>query len=184
MKLGTMFSKGADIFRYLRTGRKRMLYKQWVDTWALGSSKILEWVVGANVPEIILNMLRPDFNRQDWRRLQNRLTDFNSKFSPPWVWKTLLSAEYKRLDQTKRKLARHTVQNQGYYHKRERTLLTHACYWIMIRILEIKQETLLNELASNSSKKDFLLTTNDLTDRILKPFDDVFDYKRKPGRPT
>ena len=31
MKLGTMFSKVADILKYLRTRRKRKLYKQWVE---------------------------------------------------------------------------------------------------------------------------------------------------------
>lgn len=160
------------------------IYRTWVNDWALGNPKTLEWVIGSNIPEIILNVLRSDFNRQDWRRLQNRLTDFSSKFSPPWVCKTLLSGDYKRLDQTKRELARHTVQNWEYYRKRERTLLKHACYWIMVRVLAIKPDTLLNELTKNSSKEDFKLTTNDLTDRILKPFDDVFDYKRKPGRPT
>lgn len=31
MKLGTMFSKVADILKYLRMRRKRKLYKQWVE---------------------------------------------------------------------------------------------------------------------------------------------------------
>lgn len=158
------------------------IYRQWVDTWALGSNKMLEWVSSSQISQILLNML--PFRRRDLRRLESKLRAIGNQFCIPWVWETLLSGHYRRLEQTQRELARRTVQSQGFYHLRERTLLIHARYFIIVRILAIKQNVLLDELAKNCSRGDFNLTTNDLTDRILRPFDDVFAYERKPGRPT
>ena len=157
------------------------IYKSWVDNWACGSDKMLKWVVGANVPEIILNMLRADFNRQDWRRLQDSLTEISSKFSPPWVWKTLMSCEYRKIDQTNRALARRIVQDKGFFNIRERQLITHARYWIAVRILGYGEQELLRTLQLQN--ENFNWGRENFSYKVLKPFDDAFSYERKPGRP-
>lgn len=164
--------------------KAKAIYKPWVDTWALGSDKMLDWVIGANVPEIILNILKGDFNRQDWRRLDSRLTQLASQYSLPWVWKTLISGEYKRLYQAQRALSRYELQNKSYYRRRENIFITHSRLWIAVRIIGVRPKALLDDLASRSSKKDFRLTEADLTGKILKPFDLVFGYNREPGRPV
>ncbi len=76
------------------------IYRQWVDTRALGSNTMLEWVAGMHIFQIVFGML--PLSRTDLRRLESRLTQIGNQFSPPWVWKTLLSGEYRRLDQTRR----------------------------------------------------------------------------------
>ncbi len=174
-EIGSPFQSDAD------EEKASSIYRTWVDSWALGSDKMLEWVIGFNVITTILNLL--GLNHQDRQRLHNRIADLGSNLSLSWVWQTLLSGDYRRLDQTKRALARHTAQSKEFYRLRERTFWTHAYYWIMVRILEIQPSKLLNELAANSSKKDFRLTENDLTDKILKTFDDALEYNRVPGRP-
>jgi hypothetical protein len=178
---GEITTIGAPLQTEAEAEKAAAIYEPWVDDWALGNKKMLEWVIGINTTETILDLL--PFNRNERRRLVDRITEFSSQFSPPWVWKTLCSGEYRRLDQAKRELARCTVQSKGFYRKRERELLTHARYWIAIRILKIPPRKWLNELVTRSSKKDFRLTENDLTDKILKPFDLAFEYERKPGRP-
>lgn len=157
------------------------IYQQWVDTWALGSEMMLGWVVGLNAFQIVFGML--PLNRENYRQLKGRLIQIGNQQSQSWVWKYLLSGEYRRLDQTKRALARRTIQSRGFHNQRERVLLTHAGYWIAIRVLKVKPKELLDMLSSRSSKKDFRLTENDFAARILGPFDEVFNSKQKPGRP-
>jgi len=175
-------AEGAPLTSAAEIEKMTAIYLPWVKDWALGNSKMLDWVISNNVPFIVMDMLKKDFNRADLRRLDARLNELGGLISIPWVWKTLLSSDYHRMDQKKRELARRSVQDKGFSHISERGVLTRARYWIMIRILAIKPNQLLAELAGN--KRDFSLTTADLSDKILRPFDDIFDYERAPGRPV
>jgi hypothetical protein len=150
------------------------IYKQWVDTWALGSNTMLEWVAGIHIFQIVFGML--PLSRADLRRLESRLKQIGSQFSPSWAWKTLLSGEYRRLDQTRRELARCTIQSDGFYRKHERALLTHARYWIMFYILGYSETDL---------TETFNIPLPSMS-RMLKPFNTALlelDQRPKPGRP-
>lgn len=152
------------------------IYKKWVDTWALGSNTMLEWVAGIHIFQNVFGML--PLSRADLRRLEGRLNQIASQFSPPWVWKTLLSGEYRRLDQTRRELARRTIQSDGFYRKRERELLTHARYWIMFYILGYGETELIGTLNLSIGLPSM--------SRMLKPFNTALlepDQRPKPGRP-
>lgn len=152
------------------------IYRPWVDAWALGSEKMLVWASGSNIPNILLDILKGSFSRKESRQLENRISGLGAKFSPPWVWKTLLSGEYRRLDQTRRELARRTIQSDGYYRKREKELLIHARYWIMFYILGYS-ETELSET--------FNIPLPSMS-RMLKPFNEALltpGQRPKSGRP-
>ena len=158
------------------------IYKQWVDTWALGSNKMLVWVSGSNIYQTIFNML--PFSRSDLRRLESRLAKIGGQVSPPWVLKTLLSGDYQRLDQTKRELARRTMQSQGYYRKRERELLTFARYWIIVRVIGYGETDLVNKLQLDN--ESFNYVRENFSTKVLKPFDLALleaDNIPKLGRP-
>lgn len=159
-------------------------YKPWVDKWALGSEKMLAWVAGSNVVNAILEIV--GFDSQALRRLQKNAKisakQLGSDISPPWIWETIFNDDYRRVDQIKRKSARQELRNDGYRTQREEQLWKHLRYWIMVRILEIKPKDLLDELNTNSVD-GILITEQDLSDKILKPFDEVFEYERKRGRP-
>lgn len=167
------------------TEKIRAIYKPWVDKWALGSDKMLVWVAGSNIVKIILETV--GFNRQALRRLQKNskiLSDqLGCDITPPWIWEIILNDDYRRTDQTKRKSARQELRNDGYRTVREEKLWEHLRYWIIVRILEIKPKDLLDELNDNSID-GILITEQDLSDKILKPFDEVFEYERKRGRPS
>lgn len=162
-------------------------YRPWVVEWALGSEKMLEWVAGKNVFDTTFNSF--GLNREQLRRLNDRLLEVGNKYKSTiprpwnWVWPALLSGDYKRVESTKRELARRELQSKGFYRLRERSLLIGARYWIIVRILCVKQSTLLDELIKHTTKGDFKLTENDLSDRILRPFDEALKINRIPGRP-
>jgi hypothetical protein len=159
------------------------IYRPWVDRWALGNENMQEWVMGYNVLTETFNLF--NLNARQIKLLYIRLRRL-SKNKPPvpapwnWVWSKLLTKKYRRMDQSKRSSARTELKNKGFYRIRENTIWKHAYYWIIVRILEIKQMDLLDYLYHEF---DNFIDVYDFSDKILKPFDDVFGYKRTVGRP-
>lgn len=156
------------------------IYKAWVDKWAMGSEKMLVWVMGTNLFQSTLNFLGC-MNNSAIRRLRNRLKELYSKLAPKsltdniWVWEILLSGEYRRLEETNRELARRKLQDMGFNRLRERTLIIGARYWIIIRILGYGEQEFINE---HLPDKDIYNLSG-----ILHHYDEALGVIVKSGRP-
>ena len=152
------------------------IYRPWVDTWALGSQKMLVWVSGSNIPNILFDILKGSFSRKESRQLEHRISELGAKFSPPWVWKTLLSGEYRRIDQTNRELARRTIQSQGFNHRKEATAIIRARWWIIVRVLNLT-ESQLDQMLGRGRHIDSY-------SHDLEPIDKALGFERIAGPPV
>ncbi len=152
------------------------IYQERVDSWVMGSSKMLMFAGGINVFNVTFSLagLKPD----EIQRLATRIKKMAGRDNLPWAWQTLLSGDYRRLDETKRELARRSVQSTGYFRMRERTMWKHAYYWVMVRILGFSETDLIEKLTLPVDRTNF--------SKIFKPFDESLlekDDVPRPGRP-
>jgi hypothetical protein len=174
------FIKDEDFINY-NYDRISDIYREWVNRWALGSEKMLAFAGALNFYNSILSYLGLS-NRSTRRILQERLIQLSKRSNHPsgiLAWETLFSAEYRRIDETNRELARRKVQDLGFNRIRERVLLTAARYWTMIRILGYGELELILKLGLNIEQSNF-------STKVLKPFDNALLPQEKrpgPGRP-
>jgi len=186
---GELISLFNPVMQQARTGKKVTLpgaterdaekvaaiYKPWVEAWALSSPKMLDWVVGSNLPDIILNLLRPNFSRQELRQLQYRLAEISRQYSSPWVWKVLLRGEPSRIEETTRKLARRVVQSKGFNNRKEITWITRARWWVIVRVFKLTESQLDQMLGRG---RDISSYSHD-----LELIDQALGFDRVPGTP-
>lgn len=116
------------------------LFSPWVNKWAGGSEKMLQWAVGKNVSNIIVPLV--GLNRQELRRAGMNLETLSTELARPflpklemWVWQALLSAGPKRIEAANRELARRRAQSLGFNKREETVWITRARWWILIRVL-------------------------------------------------
>jgi len=162
------------------TKRVKEIFKPWVNKWAIGSDRMLVWLLLCCIVEDIwfccLGLSRRRLRRTDGKPAKE-LVAFATHGDKElgWAWEALLSVEYSRAEQATRDAARCKVQSGGFYRVRETTLARGADYFVRARILREKPLHRLAEDILSQEARNLL--------KILAPYDYALDWHRHPGAP-
>lgn len=164
----------------------KSIFNTWVNKWALGSERMLQWLLACCILEDIcigcLGLSRRMLRSADGKPGKNLVTLASGLVSGVdkklgWALELLLSPEYSRAEKAARKEARYRVRQPpaAFYRRRESTLAKAADYFVRTRILREKQLHRLAEEILGKEPRDLL--------RIIEPFDDALGWHRQPGAP-
>jgi hypothetical protein len=154
-------------------------YREWVNRWALGSEKMLEWVIAYNMGDVVLNRWFGGLTSEQVLQGGRSLADIGKTIKGndlTEAWKTLYSADFHKAERAK---ARETARGQDFFTMREKPLVRGGRYWIAVRVQGYSEIEALETLGQEDMDR------SNLSETILKPFDlAILGERPSPGRPA